>query len=169
MAPMKKSRTLLAALAGVAIAGPALASACMRPEERSAMEVRALQSYLMVTALNCQRGESYNQFIRRFGNELSGATRATNAYFQRAYGGQARTRFDANNTNMANEHSEDAIRAGSFFCRDADPLFQRALATPGPQLAAFSAERNIPQSYAAAACPAGGAAPAARQASARRR
>lgn len=168
MAPMKKSRTLLAALAGVAIAGPALANACIRPEERSAMEVRALQSYLMVTALNCQRGESYNQFIRRFGNELSGATRATNAYFQRAYGGQARTRFDANNTNMANEHSEDAIRAGSFFCRDADPLFQRALATPGPQLAQFSAERNIPQSYSATACGAA-TAPAARQASARRR
>jgi hypothetical protein len=163
----KTFRTVVAAIAGVAIAGPALANACLRPEERGALDVRALQTYLMVTALNCQKGESYNQFIRRFGNELSSANRVTNAYFTRAYGGQARTRFDSNNTNMANEHSEDAIRAGSFFCRDADPLFQRALATPGPQLAEFAALRNIPQSVTAPECPAGGT--PARQASARRR
>lgn len=163
----QKIRTVVAAIAGVAIAGPALANACLRPEERGALDVRALQTYLMVSALNCQKGESYNQFIRRFGNELSAANRTTNAYFTRAYGGQARTRFDSNNTNMANEHSEDAIRAGSFFCRDAEPLFQGALATPGPQLAQFAAMRNIPQSVTAPECPAGGA--PARQASARRR
>ncbi len=167
---MTKSRTILAAICGVVLAGPALANACMRPEERNALEVRALQSYLMVSALNCQRGESYNQFVRRFGSELSAATRTTTAYFNRAHGGQGRTRFDGHNTNTANEHSEDAIRAGSFFCRDADSLFRQALATPGADLAKFAAERNIPQTYTASDCTAGGAAarPAARTARARR-
>lgn len=165
---MTKTRTILAALAGVAIAGPALANACLRPEERSALEVRALQSYLMVSALNCQRGESYNQFVRRFGSELGAATRATNAYFQRAHGGQGRTRFDAHNTNTANEHSEDAIRAGSFFCRDAESLFRQALATPGTELAKFAAERNIPQTFGASECSAAAAAPARPARTARR-
>jgi hypothetical protein len=152
---MTPSRAILAALGGLLIAGPALANACMRPEERSAFDVRALRTYLMVSALNCRQGESYNTFVRRFGAELSAAERAATAYFQRAYGGQMRSRFDAYNTNLANEHSEDAIRAGSFFCRDVEPLFRQALATPGPQLAQFAAERNIPQTYTAAECPAG--------------
>ena len=164
---MTKTRTLLAALCGVALAGPALANACLRPDERSALDVRALKSYLLVTALNCQKGDQYNQFIRRFGAELSAAERAAVAHFSRAHGGRSRTLLDSYNTNLANEHSEDAIRAGSFFCRDADPLFRQALATPGNDLARFAAERNIPQNYTAAECPAGGAAPA-RQARSRR-
>jgi len=165
---MSKSRTVLAALGGLLIAGPVLANTCLRPEERSALEVRALQSYLMVSALSCQRGESYNQFVRRFGNELGVAARATSGYFQRAHGGQGRTRFDSHNTNLANEHSEDGIRAGSFFCRDAESLFRQVLATPGPQLAEFSVQRNIPQSLAAEECPASGTAAPARRAAATR-
>lgn len=165
---MKKSSTVLAALGGLLIAGPALANACMRPEERSALDVRALQSYLMVSALSCQRGESYNQFVRRFSTELGVASRTTSAYFQRAHGGQGRTRFDAHNTNLANEHSEDGIRAGSFFCRDAESLFQQVLATPGPQLAQFAVQRNIPQNLAADECSAGGTAAPARRAAATR-
>lgn len=166
VAPMKLSRTVLAAVGGLLIAGPALAQACIRPEERSGLEVRSLQTYLMVSALNCQRTESYNQFVRRFGTEISAANRASSGYFQRAHGGQGRTRFDAHNTNLANEHSEDAIRAGSFFCRDAESLFREALATPGPQLAQYAVQRNIPQSTTAADCAAAGptAARAARRA-----
>ncbi|MBR0683596.1 hypothetical protein GXW74_24135 [Roseomonas eburnea] len=155
---MTKTRTVLAAICGVVLAGPALANACLRPEERSALDVRALRTYLMVSALNCQKGESYNQFVRRFGTELGVAERAATAHFSRSFGGQGRTRLDSYNTNLANEHSEDAIRSGSFFCRDAEPLFQRALATPGADLAKLAAERNIPQNYTASDCPAGGAA-----------
>lgn len=151
---MPKTRTVLAALCGVVLAGPALANACLRPEERTALDVRALRTYLMVSALNCRQGESYNQFVRRFGSELGAAERSATAHFTRAYGGHGRTRLDAYNTNLANEHSEDAIRSGSFFCRDAEPLFRQALATPGPQLAQFAAERNIPQTYSANDCPA---------------
>jgi hypothetical protein len=167
---MTKTRTFIAAICGIAIAGPALANTCLRPEERAVFEVRALRSYLMVSALQCQKGESYNQFIRRFGGDLTAADRAAQAHFTRVHGGQGRTRLDVYNTTMANEHSEDAIRSGSFFCRDADPLFQRALATPAPQLAALAAERNIPQTYGddCGATPAAAARPAARSSTTRR-
>ena len=149
---MTKTRTLLAALCGAVIAGPALANACLRPDERSALEVRALRTYLMVSALQCRQGESYNQFVRRFGSELSSADRAAAAHFTRSFGGQGRTRLDSFNTTLANEHSEDAIRAGSFFCRDSEPLFRVALATQPADLAKLATERNIPQSYTAAEC-----------------
>lgn len=149
---MTKTPILIAALCGAIFAGPALANACMRAEERSALDVRALRTYLMVSALNCQKGESYNQFIRRFTSELTSADRAAAGYFTRSFGGRGRTQMDSFNTNLANEHSEDAIRGGSFFCRDAEPLFRQALATPGPQLASLAAERNIPQSLSAETC-----------------
>lgn len=164
---MKKSRTVLAAMCGLLIAGPALASACLRPEERTALEARALRSYLMVAALNCRTGQSYNApegynaFLRRFGSELSAADRVAQAHFTRAYGGQGRTRLDQYNTLMANEHSEDGIRAGSFFCRDAEPLFRSVSQMQPGDLARVAVERNIIQSYHAEACPAS-AGPAAR-------
>lgn len=168
---MKKSRTVIAALCGLVIAGPALANACLRPEERTALDVRALRSYLMVAALNCRTGQSYNApegynaFLRRFGAELSQADRAAAGHFTRSYGGQGRTRLDQYNTLMANEHSEDGIRNGSFFCRDAEPLFRRAAQVPAADLAKLAIERNIIQSYSAPDCPAG---PAPRRAATRR-
>lgn len=149
---MTKSRTILAALCGAIIAVPALADGCLRPEERAGLDVRALRTYLMVSALQCRTSEPYNQFIRRYGSELSSADRAANAHFARTYGGQGRTRFDAYTTTLANEHSEDAIRGGGFFCRDAEPLFRQALSTPAADLAKLAVERNIPQSYTAAEC-----------------
>jgi hypothetical protein len=144
---MNKTRTFVAALCGMVIAAPAIASTCLRAEERNVFELRALRSYLMVTALQCQKSEPYNQFVRRFGSDLTAADRAALAHFRRAHGGRGQTLLDSYNTTMANEHSEDAIRGGGFFCRDADPLFQRVLATPAAQLPQVAAERNIPQTY----------------------
>ena len=159
---MTKTRTFIAAICGIAIAGPALADGCLRPEERSALDVRALQSYLMVSALQCRQAEPYNQFMRRFGGDLANANRTAAVHFTRTYGGQGRTRQDSFNTTLANEHSEDAIRSGSFFCTDATALFAQALATPSSDLAKFAVERNIPQSYTPGECGATPARPAAR-------
>jgi hypothetical protein len=163
---MNKTRTFVAALCGMVIAAPAIANTCLRAEERNVFELRALRSYLMVTALQCQKSEPYNQFIRRFGNDLTAADRAALAHFRRAHGGRGQTLLDSYNTTMANEHSEDAIRGGGFFCRDADPLFQRVLATPAAQLPQVAAERNIPQTYGddCGATPAAATRPAARSA-----
>jgi len=156
-----RTKTVIAALCGALIAGPALADACLRPEERSALEMRALRSYLMVAALQCRTGQSYNApegynaFLRKFGQDLSAADRVAAAHFQRSYGGASRGgRLDQYNTLMANDHSEDAMRSGSFFCRDAQPLFQQVVALQSTELAAFAVQRNIILSYSVPDCPA---------------
>ncbi|MEO3470728.1 hypothetical protein AAFN86_02595 [Roseomonas sp. CAU 1739] len=164
-----KTRTVLAALCGALIAGPALADACLRPEERSAIEIRALRSYLMVAALQCRTGQTfdapggYNAFLRRFGSDLSAADRVAASHFQRSYGGSSRGgRLDQYNTNLANEHSQDALRSGSFFCRDAEPLFRAVVQTSATELPKLVNERNIIEGYDAPDCPANAAAPARR-------
>lgn len=151
---MTKTRIAVAALCGAFIAGPALANACLRPEERSALDMRALRSYLMVAALQCRTGQSYNApegynaFLRKFGQNLAAADRVAATHFQRSYGGPSRGgRLDQYNTLMANEHSEDAMRSGSFFCRDAEPLFQQVVRLDANELAAFAVQRNIIQSH----------------------
>lgn len=166
-----KTKTVVAALCGALIAGPAFADACLRPEERSALDMRALRSYLMVAALQCRTGQSYNapegynNFLRKFGRELSAADRVAATHFQRAYGGASRGgRLDQYNTLMANEHSEDAMRSGSFFCRDAQPLFQQVVTLQASELAAFAVQRNIIQSYSAPDCSAAPARTATRTA-----
>jgi hypothetical protein len=163
---MNKIRTFVAALCGVAIAAPAMANTCLRPEERPVFDMFALRSYLMVSGLQCNKRESYNDFMRRYGANVAESNRVVQAHFTRAHGGQGRTRFDAFNTSIANEHSEDAIRGGGFFCRDAETLFVRVLATPAQQLPQLAAERNIPQTYGddCGAAPATPARPAARSA-----
>lgn len=161
---MTKTKTVVAALCGVLMAGPALANACLRPEERTALDMRALRSYLMVAALQCRTGQSYNapegynNFLRKFGQDLSAADRIAATHFQRSYGGAQRGgRLDQYNTVMANEHSEDAMRSGTFFCRDAEPLFRQVVTLQASELAAFAVQRNIIQSYSVPDC---GAAPA---------
>ena len=169
MSKMSKTRTFVAALCGVAIAAPALANTCLRPEERAVFDMFALRSYLMVSGLQCQKRDSYNEFMRRYGANVAESNRVVQSHFTRAHGGQGRTRFDAYNTSIANEHSEDAIRGGGFFCRDAESLFVRVLATPAQQLPQLAAERNIPQTYGndCSAAPAAAAARPARTASRR--
>ena len=166
---MRLKRFLMASLLPVLLAAPAFANTCLRPEERQAMEARALRSYLMVTALNCQKQSNYNEFMRRYMRELNNADQLMDGYFRRAHGGAGRTRLDQYNTNRANDHSQDGTRAGGFFCRDADPLFQQVMALQPGQLAKFSAERNVIASLDAPDCGAAAAAPPARSASTGRR
>lgn len=156
-----KTRTVIAALCGALIAGPAMAEACLRPEERSAIEIRAMRSYLMVAALQCRTGQTfdapggYNAFLRRFGQDLSAADRVAATHFQRSYGGASRGgRLDQYNTNLANEHSQDATRSGSFFCRDAEPLFRQVVQLQAVDIAKLVVERNIIDGYSAPDCPA---------------
>lgn len=162
---MKAKHFFLAMVAPVLVAGPVWANTCLRADERTAVEARALRSYLMVTALNCQKQSNYNDFVRRHMRDLNAADRVVDGYFRRAHGGAGRTRLDQYNTLLANDHSQDGTRAGSFFCRDADPLFQQVMALQPGQLSKFSAERNVMQSLEAPDCP---AAPPPRSAAARR-
>ncbi len=147
-------RALVAGLAASAIAGPALAQACVQPAERVAFEVRALQSQLMVAALSCGRDADYNAFVRKFQGELASSYRGMQGHFRRTAGNGHQREMDGFITTLANAHSQDGIRAGSHFCPLVSPLFQQALAQrDAAALADFAVERNVINPLAAPACP----------------
>jgi hypothetical protein len=145
---------LLAGVLAAGIAGPAFAQACVQPAERSAFEVRALQSQLMVTALTCSRDQDYNAFVTKFRRELGTAYSSIETHFRRTGGGNFARARDGFITQLANDHSQDGLRQGTAFCPNAVALFQVALAqTDLNSLATLASDRNILNPMVTPACP----------------
>ncbi|WP_270935778.1 hypothetical protein [Falsiroseomonas oryzae] len=140
---MTSFRLLLGGLAAV-IAGPAIAQSCVQSAERTAFDVRALQSQLMVAALACGKDTEYNAFVRKFQGDLAASYRGIAAHYRRTAGGSAQRDLDQYITQLANAQSQDGIRAGSHYCPLVTPLFQQALAQSNAQgLAELAMERNV--------------------------
>lgn len=147
-------------LAAAALPSLALA-ACLRPAEKTAFDIRALQSQLMVVALSCQQQEDYNAFVTRFRSQLGEAHRNVTSYYQRASGRQAQRVMDQYITNLANNQMQVGITQGSHFCQNQTPLFGQAMAaTTTADLAAITQRAAIPQPLDRDVCP---AAPARQQ------
>ena len=127
---MMPSRFLVAglALALTGAAQPAMAQPqCVQPAEKTAFDVRALQSQLMVIALTCGEHDRYNAFVKRYERELTSSFRTLTASYRRAGGTKA---LDGYITTLANAQSQDGIRQGTRFCANARPMFDAALAAP---------------------------------------
>jgi hypothetical protein len=145
----------LAALALIAVGNqPALAAAqCMQAAERTAFDVRALQSQLMIAALTCGQQDDYNTFIQRHQRALSGAHQQIASHFDRMYGSAGEQQLDTYITNLANAQSQEAIRQGSFFCRQIKPLFQKALTLQNTaEISRLATEENVTNPYLLATC-----------------
>lgn len=149
-------KTVIAAGVAAALIGPGAAiAACLQPAEKTAFDVRALQSQLMVVALTCQQQDDYNNFVRRHMNELNSAQRGVTSYHRRVHGAQHQRQLDLYITNLANSQMQAGITRGSFFCREQAPLFQMAMqASTSAELANLTTSRQIPQPLGAEACPA---------------
>lgn len=137
--------------------------ACLQPAEKTAFDIRALQSQLLVAALACGQHDNYNAFVRKNQAELGTAFRTLGTYFRRTEGAQGQRQLDQYITELANSQSRISIDRGSFFCNEQGPLFQAAMAANGPnELAQVSVTRQVHQALSAPVCPA--PAPAPRQA-----
>ncbi|MFH5924465.1 hypothetical protein [Roseomonas xinghualingensis] len=151
---MPSIRYIAAGLAAVVIATPVLAQTCVQPAEKTAFDVRALQSQLMVAALACQQQDQYNVFVRQYQAELGNAYRGINAHYRRTAGARGQTTLDGYITHLANAHSQDGIRQGTNFCRNVLPLFTVALAAPKTTeaLAAVAVQNNLANPHGRPEC-----------------
>jgi hypothetical protein len=153
---MRKLTLLTGAAAAALLPAAAAYAACMQPAEKTAFDVRALQSQLMVVALTCQQQDDYNAFVRRHMNELGAAHQGLVSYHRRAHGAQHQRLLDQYITNLANSQMQAGITQGSHFCRNQAPLFQMAMAaTNRTELANIAVTAGIPQPIDAQLCPAG--------------
>jgi hypothetical protein len=118
---------------------------CLPPQDRSAIEVAALRSELMVLATGCQADEKYNAFVRKYQPDLMGNEKAVDEMFKRKYGRRGQQEHDRFTTDLANvESSTGNHRYGSDFCAHNGMLFTEVMALrDGNELAAYAAGKDL--------------------------
>ncbi len=114
--------TLAAAIAFMPNLADAASKRCARPAERTALELRVLQSELMVAALTCDYQVSYNAFVTKFQPTLSKQGPVLKKYFQRVKGDSTRS-LDRFITSLANGASQLSRTQGQAFCAAAHAAF----------------------------------------------
>jgi len=107
----------------------------------TAMQVRMLQTELMVAALSCEAKGQYNAFVRKFSGQLAENGRQLRTHFTKTYGPKAGRRLDSFVTRLANTASAISIRNSQTFCPNLRAILRKALNEPDLRLSALAAER----------------------------
>ncbi len=129
-------RISLAALAAVSLTASAASAApkkCATQAEADALNMRVLQTDMMVGGLSCQLSAEYADFVKSQRANLQEKSEVMRKYFQRAGGGTAG--MDKFVTSLANASSKQSLRARSAaFCQQAKGLFTEVKALSTTQL-----------------------------------
>ena len=117
---------------------------CLPPAERTAFDVLALRSELMVLAVGCGDSHPYNAFIARYKPELLENEHAISSYFQAKFGRRGQQEHDRFVTDLANAQASSGSRLGSEFCPRNGQIFQEAMALRSPdELRPFAAGQAL--------------------------
>jgi hypothetical protein len=103
------------------------ATKCVRSEEKTALEVRALQTDMMVAALSCNATREYNEFVTRFKSALNNHSTTLNAMFSRFYGRAADREFLRYTTSLANQASLASATDSGTFCTSTTTTLRQAV------------------------------------------
>ncbi len=134
-------RFLLLCFAAAIAAGPAVAAKAKKPDcvsgdVESALELRMLQTDLMVSALSCKQSANYNAFVKGDQKTLMWAHKTLQGYFRKRGGEKSLNAFI---TKMANESSRRSVADIARFCADTGVVYGRVLAKDRGDLRAFAA------------------------------
>lgn len=103
----------------------AQAAVCAKPAEFQALNMRALQSELMVAALSCGQKRQYNSFAKRYTSQLNAYGNQIIGFFNR-HGGQKKGERLLNDfvTKMANRASRASLgRSHRQYCSEVASLY----------------------------------------------
>lgn len=127
---LAKSIVFSGVVFGIAL-GPisAQADACMDTAARTALEMRVLQSELMVAALTCGQRSSYNAFVTTFKPYLKLQGGQLKSFFVKAFGPKVGAQMlNQTVTRLANTASQNSLSASTqSYCDSAAARFAVAL------------------------------------------
>lgn len=138
---MKKSLISFFAMFLSFYALTASATPCALEEEKTALDVRALQTQLMVSALSCGNQKEYNAFIKRFKAQLAKHGNNLEHYFDRVYseaGQQKQNNFITRLANISSEVSLDEDE--DEYCNKVADLFDDVFDTKPAEI--YKVARN---------------------------
>ena len=161
---------LTSLVAASLLSSPIYAAECMHATDHVAMDVVALKTQLMVTALTCQADERYNAFVRKYQPDLQREDRSLTSFFTRSYGRSAQKQRDDYVTQLANSQSQNGLKQGSLFCERNVGAFDEVMALRNNgELTEYAAGRAGAQPISLSECGGAGPARATRTTTARRR
>lgn len=138
----KHASTALTAFAGMAFITATLSpqaglasGVCADPSERIGLEMRVLQSELMVAALTCGQRSDYNSFITSFKPQIKKHSANLKSFFQKAYGKSATQKLNRMVTRLANQASKRSLSQPTRkFCAKSQTRFEKILSVKPMQL-----------------------------------
>jgi hypothetical protein len=136
----------------LAFATPAHAAVCIRPGDAAALNAKALQSELMVSALACEEVDRYNAWVRQFEREIVANGATLKHLFRQAYGSAAETRLGQFVTALANEAAMRSAVEKARFCAGTARVFDRVLIMTGPEFLAYVAGPDFANRHDFAEC-----------------
>lgn len=107
--------------------GASAATSCMRSNERMAIEVRAMQTDMMVAALSCNARLEYNAFVTRFRSVLASHSHTLNGLFTRMYGKAGEREYLRYTTALANQASLASVTDTAQFCTSTVATLRQAV------------------------------------------
>jgi len=126
--------TVLLLTASAAGAKAADLATCMDQSKSDALQVRELQTHLMVAALACDAAPEYNAFVKRFTPVLVKHGEAMRRYFATTYGPDGGSHMNRFVTEIANRVSQISATRPAEFCARTVELFRSARADTLPNL-----------------------------------
>ena len=132
--------SLVAAVLAV-LAVPAMAGSCALKDEKAALDMRVLQTELIVAALNCGKSAEYNAFVNKFQAKLVMLGTSFRGYFDRVYGKNGETEMDEMVTRLANAAVIRSWDWGYAYCPTESQMFEYVLYLKPDELAPFAASR----------------------------
>lgn len=143
---------MLALAAAFGVAEGASASVCLRPGDEAALNSKALQSELMVSALACEESARYNAWARKFESELVANGAALKRIFRQAHGAAADARLGQFVTALANDAASRSAAEMAGFCMTAARVFDRVLPMNGLEFLTFVAGPDFAGRHGFAEC-----------------
>jgi hypothetical protein len=152
---MRKTARALAALvaACLTVSGAAAAAAkqaCVSGAAEQALQLRTVQTELMVGALSCGASARYNEFVKANQPALMAGHTELSRFFTKARGGQAA--MNAFITKLANDASIRSVKNIALFCQETGWLYDAMLSPQRGDLAAFTARLWIAQRHGYPSC-----------------
>lgn len=140
---------------GLGLAFPAFANAapCVANDELAPLQVRILQTELMVAALTCNQRTDYNSFVTRFQPQLSSHGKSLQSFFKQKYGSGSARALNGFVTRIANESSRRGMLKRGQFCHDTAAIHTNSKEIAPSGLPAFAKNQRFASLHGITPCP----------------
>lgn len=142
----------MAVCMSLAVSGAAQAAACATSADRTALQMRMLQTELMVAALTCNQRTEYNAFVTRFQPQLGAQGKHLQAYFKQQHGARATRVLNDFITRIANESARRGMVKRGAFCRNAERIYAGARGLKPAELPVLAGQQDFADRHGQKVC-----------------